>query len=73
MAENGFQMQRYVKFVKNSFLRSEILIYVSINQNSIQIQIIFYRKKKVENEILDIQFVITSLDKKFSRVKKNIH
>lgn len=27
MAENGFQMQRYVKFVKNNykFLRSEIL------------------------------------------------
>lgn len=31
MVENGFQMQRYVKFVKNSFLRSEILMYVSIN------------------------------------------
>lgn len=32
MAESGFQMQRYVKFVKNNykFLRSEIL-YVSIN------------------------------------------
>lgn len=34
MAESGFQMQRYVKFVKNNykFLRSEILhMYVNIN------------------------------------------
>lgn len=36
-------------------------------------QIIFIKKKKMKNEILDIQFIIISSDKKLSTVRENIN